>query len=280
MAGKAVPEHNSDTSTMPEHSIAKFTAPNARVLVVDDIRTNLTVAEGLLSPYKMRVDLCTSGQGSIDAVHVKKYDLILMDHMMPKMDGIEAAERIKKIDSDVPVVALTANAVPGTREMFLENGFCDFLSKPVDIAKLNILLEKWIPKEKQIIHTESAKPVEPEISDLNIEGIDAKKGSAAVGGKADIYMRILSVFYKDGKERIEQIKQCLETEDYNLYVTHVHSLKSAAASIGAFTLSQEAKELEHAGAQGNYDFVKANTDGFLENLEKLLQNISDNVSID
>jgi CheY-like chemotaxis protein len=113
------------------------------------------VAKGLLAPYNMRVDLCKSGMTAIDALKTNRYDLIFMDHKMPDMDGIEATQRIREMgDEDeyfgnVPIVALTANAVSGTKEMFLENGFDDFLSKPIDTIKLNTALEKWIPKEKQ-----------------------------------------------------------------------------------------------------------------------------------
>ena len=136
--------------------VARFIAPGADILVVDDINTNLSVTEGLLLPYKMKVDLCLSGMGAIEAAASKRYDLIFMDHMMPGVDGIEAAKKIRELDSgdpyyaNLPIVVLTANAISGTKEMFLENGFNDFLSKPIDTIRLNAILEKWIPKEKQI----------------------------------------------------------------------------------------------------------------------------------
>ena len=141
--------------------ITKFTAPDANILIVDDVNTNLKVAQGLLAPYKMHIDLRNSGEKAIEAVKMKSYDLILMDHMMPGMDGIEAVSRIRAMEiglwekgelpqqAKVPIIALTANAVSGTKEMFMNNGFNDFLSKPIDINKLNEILEKWIPKEKQ-----------------------------------------------------------------------------------------------------------------------------------
>jgi CheY-like chemotaxis protein/anti-sigma regulatory factor (Ser/Thr protein kinase) len=138
-------------------SIARFIAPDARVLLVDDINTNLIVAKGLLQPYKMEVDLRLSGIEAIKAVQVNKYDIIFMDHKMPGMDGMEAMERIRALKSEdggsfesIPIIALTANAVSGMREMFLENGFNDYLSKPIDTGKLNEVLESWIPKEKQL----------------------------------------------------------------------------------------------------------------------------------
>jgi len=126
----------------------KFNAPNAMVLVVDDIDANLKVVKGLMQPYKMQVDLCTSGAEAIEMVKANNYDLVFMDHMMPEMDGVEATNIIRETHKNLPIIALTANAVSGVKEMFLSNGFNDFLSKPIDIVNLNSTLEKWLPKEK------------------------------------------------------------------------------------------------------------------------------------
>jgi signal transduction histidine kinase/CheY-like chemotaxis protein len=137
----------------------KFNAPNARVLVVDDIDVNLEVAEGLMQPYKMQVDLCMSGAKAIEMVKANSYDLVFIDHMMPEMGGVEATKLIREMAKEnphyanLPIIALTANAVLGVKEMFLANGFNDFLSKPIDIVNLNLILEKWLPKEKQIYST-------------------------------------------------------------------------------------------------------------------------------
>ena len=127
----------------------KFTAPNAKILVVDDIDANLKVVKGLMQPYKMQVDLCTSGAEAIEMAKANNYDLVLMDHMMPEMDGVEATKLIRETHTNLPIIALTANAVSGVKEMFLENGFNDFISKPIDTVELNAVLEKWLPKEKQ-----------------------------------------------------------------------------------------------------------------------------------
>ncbi|MDR2594483.1 MAG: response regulator [Fibromonadaceae bacterium] len=127
----------------------KFNAPKARILVVDDIDTNLKVAKGLMLPYKMQVDLCLSGIEAIERVKANDYDLVFMDHMMPEMNGIEATKRIRKMYANLPIIALTVNAVSGAKEMFLSNGFSDFLSKPIDIIKLNSILEKWLPEDKR-----------------------------------------------------------------------------------------------------------------------------------
>ncbi|MCL2010498.1 MAG: response regulator, partial [Synergistaceae bacterium] len=146
---------SSFTYSEDHERVIRFTAPDANVLVVDDINTNLKVAAGLMQPYEMRLSLCKSGMEAIEAVKSKNYDLVFMDHKMPGMDGMETTQRIRAMGGEepyykrLPVIALTANAVSGTREMFLQNGFDDFLSKPVDIVSLNAVLEKWLPKEKQ-----------------------------------------------------------------------------------------------------------------------------------
>ncbi|MCL2003149.1 MAG: PAS domain-containing protein [Oscillospiraceae bacterium] len=136
-------------------ALVEFSAPDAKVLVVDDINTNLVVANGLLRPYNMRVDLCRSGMDALEAIKARRYDLVFMDHKMPRMDGVETKDRIRAMgDGDsyyktVPIVALTANAVNDAKKMFLENGFDDFLAKPIDTVELNAILKKWIPKHKR-----------------------------------------------------------------------------------------------------------------------------------
>ena len=137
--------------------IIRFSLENARILVVDDIPANLKVAIGLLSPYRAKVDTCISGAKAIELVKQQKYDLVFMDHMMPEMDGIEATARIRALGKQVPIVALTANAVVGMREVFLEKGFNDFLAKPIDVVRMDEILDKWIPKEKNTQHDSNSK---------------------------------------------------------------------------------------------------------------------------
>jgi signal transduction histidine kinase/CheY-like chemotaxis protein len=135
-------------------TVVRFIAPKARVLIVDDIMTNLKVAQGLLVPYRMQVDICDNGNSAIAMIKENRYDLIFMDHMMPGIDGIEATAQIRALDEEyfrsVPIIALTANAIAGMREMFLSKGFNDYLSKPIEISRLNELMEKWIPPHKRL----------------------------------------------------------------------------------------------------------------------------------
>jgi len=176
--GKTVAEKNLTVLAMPVHSLsvanilngeqesfsyhgntvftASFTAPNASVLVVDDVDINLLVVEGLLTSYEIAVETATSGSDAIAKIKGKMYDIVLMDHLMPGMNGVETVDQIRKLGADdayfaqVPIVALTADAVSGMREYFMANGFNDFMSKPVDVVKMNSVLERWIPTAKQI----------------------------------------------------------------------------------------------------------------------------------
>ena len=266
-------------------AVAQFTAPDASVLVVDDINTNLSVAKGLLLPYKMRVDLRLSGAEAIEAARANRYDLILMDHMMPEMDGIEAVRRIRALDAcggyyaNAPIAALTANAVSGMKEMFLENGFNDFLSKPIDTVKLNAVLAAWIPKEKQMKITDRSESAADAAAggsggaDINIKGLDVKKGVAVAGGNAERYKQILSVFRNDGIQKLNEIRACLKIDNLPLYVTYVHALKSAAANVGATELSEMAKALEAAGNQNELAFIQQREPEFMSKLISLVRDI-------
>ena len=134
-----------------ETSGAGITAPGFHVLVVDDVEINLMVAEGLLTSYEMTVDTCLSGKEAISLVQENDYNLVLMDHMMPGLDGIETTAAIRALGGrfgKLPIVALTANAITGMKEMFLQNGFDDFLSKPIEISKLDELIGRWVPKDR------------------------------------------------------------------------------------------------------------------------------------
>jgi CheY-like chemotaxis protein len=173
---------NNVSASRAEVQRVTFIAPEAEVLIVDDLSSNLLVAEGLLAPYKMRVTTCPNGREAVELVRERPFDLILMDHMMPEMDGIEATRAVRAMGAEycrtMPVVALTANAISGMREMFLENGFNDFLAKPIEVAKLDAVLKKWIPPGKLLAVDEvvrnggtAAPNVQPGIA----KGLDVEK---------------------------------------------------------------------------------------------------------
>jgi CheY-like chemotaxis protein len=204
-----------------------------------------------------------------------------MDHMMPEMDGIETVARIRALgDADpyyknVPIIALTANAVSGTKEMFLANGFNDFISKPIEMAHLNSILEKWVPKEKRLkragaIGTDGIGKA----SEISIEGLDTAKGLAMAGGSQKNYIGTLEIFLRDGKKKIAEINAALETNNLPLFKIYAHALKSAAANIGAMELSELANALEIAGERNDLGFVQEHAPSLLDSLGRAMGAIS------
>ena len=267
----------SDTpSYSDDNKYTRFIAAKAKVLIVDDINTNLKVAEGLMAPYQMLIDSCESGMEAIELVKSNSYDIIFMDHMMPLMNGIEATQAIRALDSPahktVPIIALTANAVSGMKEMFLSNGFNDFLSKPIEMKKLDEILEKWIPEGKKEKCFSKPKEKPAENIKLEIDGINTVYGITMAGESVQNYLKILAVFYKDGKNKITELRECC-VKDIKLYTTHVHALKSALANIGAKDLSDVAGTLENAGKSEDMSLIESNNDKFLEKLDTLLNDV-------
>ncbi|GHV32927.1 hypothetical protein FACS18949_05490 [Clostridia bacterium] len=250
----------------------RFVAPNARALIVDDISTNLMVAEGLMSPYKMRTDTAAGGVEAVEKAAHQQYDIIFMDHMMPEMDGIMATARIRASGDETPIIALTANAIHGVREMFLRAGMNDLITKPIELRRLNDVLERWLPREKQMPVQEPMR-VHEEPAPLNIKGVDVAKGIEYSGGSAEYYIKVLETFRRNGYAYIKTIKACLESGDLSLYTISVHALKSASANIGADDVSAAAFDLETAGKRGDSQYVSVNTPTFLDSLEKLMSSI-------
>jgi CheY-like chemotaxis protein len=272
--------------------IIRFTFPGARILVVDDISTNLKVVEGLLAPYRVVVDTCLNGLQAIELVKRGEYDIVFMDHMMPEMDGIEATAVIRELEKrneelgirkkQVPIIALTANAVLGMREMFIKNGFNDFLSKPIDVSKLDEMLDRWIPREKRAVNNEQLTINKEQLPDkkpysslLSIPGVDTAKGIAMTGGTVDAYTQVLSLFCKDAQDRLPLLQKEPSADTMKTFVTNVHALKSASASIGAQSISSQAAGLEAAGKSGDAAFIRKNLHRFVEQLTELVRNIEE-----
>ncbi|MDR1243452.1 MAG: response regulator [Deltaproteobacteria bacterium] len=260
----------------------RFTAPEARVLIVDDVLSNLLVCEGLLAPFKMKVDTCASGESAVARVMVRPYDLVLMDHMMPGMDGMDAVALIRDMPGEqyknMPIIALTANALTGMREMFLAGGFNDYLSKPVELRLLYEMLERWIPQEKQIREESPRTRLEPmeQLSRISIEGIDTRLGLERTGGEEAQYEEVLRIFCKDAEMRVEILRDlAVAATDINLrlFTTHMHALKSALANIGAVDLSSGAARIERAGHMEDMPIIMEETGPFLDKLQALVERI-------
>jgi len=243
-----------------QHEInrVRFTIPHAYLLIVDDLLVNLKVTEGLLIPYQAKVDTCMSGNQAIELVKKNDYDLIFMDHMMPEMDGIETTEIIRNLKDErfknIPIVMLTANAMFGMREMFMDKGFNDFLAKPIDIIKLDEILGRWIQKEKREKRIEAV--------------LDMPKVQAG-----SINHKLRDAFCRDAQKAIITLKDTTSYSDLKLFVTLVHAMKSGLAIIGETKASEKAFELENAGNKGDRVFIDANIGAFIELLEKLINGI-------
>ncbi|AEF84417.1 sensor protein GacS [Treponema primitia ZAS-2] len=261
-----------------KYSAVKFTAPEGRILIVDDIVTNLTVAEGLLAPYQMKVTCCTGGIEAIGLVEKNRYDLVFMDHMMPGMDGIEATKAIRDLHTEysqaLPIVALTANAISGMREMFLEKGFNDYISKPIELKQLDEILRKWIPEaKKQKVASPSAVSPKTAATPGAIPGVDTARGLAMTGGSEVSYRKVLSSFRNDALERLPLMERLPTESELSQFTTNVHALKSAAGTIGAAAVSQEAEELEAAGKAGDLALITDLLSGFYRDLQNLADGI-------
>jgi CheY-like chemotaxis protein len=199
--------------------------------------------------------------------------------MMPGMDGVEAACKIRGLDSEyakkVPIIALTANAMLGDIKMFFANGFDDYLSKPVEIRKLNVILEKWIPREKQIQTGAVKAGSSPKARNVpEIPGLDIVKGLHNTGGTLKGYRLILSIYCRDAQINRKKIQETLLSRDFSLYTTLVHAIKGASLTIGAVKLGELAAELEAAGRKENLAVMEEKTGALIAALETLLEHIT------
>ena len=258
------------------------------VLIVDDVESNLYVAKGLMAPYGLNIDTVMSGFEAIEKIKAGKiYDIVFMDHMMPKMDGIEATKIMRSLGYVHPIVALTANALAGHAEMFLKNGFDGFISKPIDIHQLNASLNKLI-RDKQphnIIEAELKKTsVQKETApkenhELPPAGAPARQevpASPAPGPAVD--PELLELFVQDAG-RVSAALELISNNEYRraddiqLYTINVHGIKSALANINEKGLSDFAYNLEKAGRDNNIEEIKNKTPVFLEELRILVERI-------
>lgn len=222
-----------------------FLAPQARLLIVDDNEVNLYVAEKLLKNTQIQLVSCQSGRECLELVKEQHFDVILLDYMMPGLDGIETIREMRKMPDnrcqDTPVIALTANAVLGAREMYLAEGFSDYLSKPVSGEALERMLLKYLPEEKIAQET-------------NL--LDTDSGLAYSGGMEDIYWDVLEMFCRMQPEKSAAIQNLYEQEDWNRYRISVHALKSTSRSIGGKSLSRQAEELEKAAKENRIGYIR------------------------
>lgn len=239
-----------------------FIAPDASILIVDDNEVNLTVARGLMEPFKMHIDTASGGREAIQKISIKHYDLIFMDHMMPELDGIETTHIIRRFHeeyNDVPIIALTANAMEEMRSKFLTEGMNDFIAKPIEMRILGRILLKWLPKEKiQKASTELKKTSDK----LDVADLDTEAALRYLGSE-ELFWKVLEDFYKIIDKKSALIEKYYQEADWINYTIEVHALKSAAKQIGATKLSEHAAALESAGNAENLELIKSDTNSLL-----------------
>jgi CheY-like chemotaxis protein len=250
---------------------------------VDDIDTNLKVARSLLLPYNMIIDSCETGAASIELFKNYKYDLVFMDHMMPGMDGIEASAAIRvwekehpeEFPKEIPIVVLTANAISGMKEMFLQRGFDDYLAKPIEVLKLHEIIKRWIPPEKQIMadseDNEESLRSSAIFDGKEVEGIDLAAGMAR-HMDGSVYLEILRSYAASTSDFLATLRN-VSKETLDSYTVTVHGIKGSSYQICAEEAGKEAEFLEMAAREQDWDAIEAHNDNFIKTIEKLLENL-------
>ena len=286
-----------------EEKSERLSAPGIKVLVTDDNEMNLKVASNLLQFFNIYPELCASGFETIELCEKNKYDIIFLDHMMPKMDGIECLDILKarKLIDGTLVIALTANAVVGAKEMFLEAGFDDYLSKPILLDDLENMLKKHIPesaienvpiKQNSSQASGTAKDESFEVfefapagedddgseSGLSIEkaidaGLNVNEGISFAAGDEGFYLEILRDYANDAEIKCAKLDAFLRAGDMKNYNILVHSVKSASRTVGAFDLTEKARMLEDAAGREDADYVRANHDELVNKYRSLAKQL-------
>ncbi len=250
----------------------KFIAPMGRILIVDDNAMNLAVAQGLLKGTRLQIDVAASGEECLELIRRKTYHLICMDHMMPVMDGVETLHAIRALEGnpsrDIPVIALTANAVAGARELYLQEGFQDYLTKPIDADKFENMLIEYLPSN--VVYLTNNRNISNEYertriqgdgefdireSQLYLMGFNLRNGLRYMGGDKALYGKVLRDFHSILQEKETALKDFLQKGDMPGYTIIVHSLKGNARNVGADDLADEAYELEKMAKAGQLEDV-------------------------
>ncbi len=248
----------------------EFIAPDAEILIVDDNPINLTVAEGLLEPLQMKIDKALSGKEAVEKISAHRYDIVFMDHMMPQMDGVETTHIIRRFHAeynDVPIIALTANAVEGTKEMFCQEGMNDFVAKPIEIRMMVATVKKWLPeakiKRKYRTKESAEQTMTSSIKDIEIGDLDVSAAINLLGGEK-LFWAVLKDYYRVIDKKVALIKEMEQQEDWAGYTIEVHALKSASRQIGANLLSDQAAAMEKAGNAKDAEQIHQCTDELLK----------------
>ena len=279
-------------------------------MAVDDEEMNLVVAKGVLGTYGIDVETCLSGREAIEQCENESYDIIFLDHMMPGFDGVETLKCIRELKDgmyqDLPVIALTANTVSGAREMFRNEGFTEFVPKPIERTVLERVLRKVLPKssilysqshssEEAGIEQENPAPEEISVPEAAVPesqpivsgaaasspfaplaeaGVNVQLGLDYCAGDEDFYREMLCMFRDQCQAKSDEIASLFDSGDWGEYAVKVHALKSTSLTIGAEQLSAQAKELELAGKRDDGDFIREHHSALLQAYKELCGQIA------
>ncbi|MBO4904877.1 MAG: response regulator [Lachnospiraceae bacterium] len=264
-----------------------YTAPEASVLAVDDNSANLRIVSLFLKRVGIAPELCKSGTGAIDLCKNKKYDLLLLDHRMPDPDGIKTLEVIRSDpdskNKETPAVVLTANALAGSDKIYSDAGFAGYLTKPLDASLLEQTVKKYLPADKilpvgkgddpsdVIVFTANSASFEqePDLDSLRdklkkIDGLDYETALKYAGGHEDLLKDTVGIIASESEEKIERMRNCILSEDWEGYELVTHSIKGLMASLGLNDLSERAKKHENAATGRDIDFIRSDSESFIE----------------
>ncbi len=292
--GRKLRQERNAPSVLPGYTTA-FTAPSAHILVVDDNQMNLLVVKNLLKNTKAKLTVCMSGEDALDLMRSNRFDIVLLDHMMPHMDGIETLKHMKHMPENMSenavIIALTANAVSGVREMYLAEGFDDYMSKPIDGMQLEEMLAKHLPEGKvvytQVREKDETQEVskgsatisseEPELEELPL--FDTELGFKYCANSKDIYVEMLGIFCDMYESSLSELNAEFESRNWNSYTIKIHALKSNSLNIGGKRLSNICLQLEQAGKRIKAEEAVQESESFIaENHPTAMQLYSDTIS--
>ncbi len=287
----------------------RFVAPDAKILVVDDNAMNLKVMARLLLPYRIKVVMALGGQEALEKLNSMEYDCVFLDHMMPDMDGVETLHKIRQKPGtyyqSLPVIAFTANAIGGAREMFMEEGFDDFIAKPIELSVLERMLQRYIPKQKQLEvkaqeeaadsgsmpdegavqetatgkkadkGASGATPESEGLEALGRAGINVSQGISYCGDREGL-REIIAMYHAQGAGRSRQLQQLFEEQNWKNYAITAHALKSNSRGIGANDLAELAFAMEMAGKEERIEYILEHHAEFMRKHEELLAALAEN----